>query len=178
MHLVIPTHLSLFWVVCHPNRTFPPPPKSLSGNPRIGSPLSPLPDHTLSYLWPVTHHSYIGWIHVGGAWALCMLHFRVCRKFVCCSCVYHGLEARLCVLLLILELLWRESISWSFILYGLLHLRVGPCLIMGFSLLNPLFAHSVELLAFLPYHSVIPTMVLFDPCLLGLFWAWCMLFFI
>ena len=24
MHLVIQTHLSLFWVVCHPNRTFPP----------------------------------------------------------------------------------------------------------------------------------------------------------
>ena len=24
MHLVIPAHLSLFWVVCHPSRTFPP----------------------------------------------------------------------------------------------------------------------------------------------------------
>ena len=23
MHLVIPTHLSLFWVVCHPSKTFP-----------------------------------------------------------------------------------------------------------------------------------------------------------
>ena len=24
MHLVIPTHHSLFWVICHPSRTFPP----------------------------------------------------------------------------------------------------------------------------------------------------------
>ena len=24
MHLVIPTHLSIFWVVCHPSKTFPP----------------------------------------------------------------------------------------------------------------------------------------------------------
>ena len=119
----------------------------------------------------MTHHSYIGWVHVSGAWALCMLHFRVCRKFVCCSCVYHGLEARLCVLLFILDLLWRESISWSFILYGLLYLRVGPCLIMGFSLLNPLFAHSVELLIPLCYsYNGVIWSVLAGP-LLGLMYA-------
>ena len=66
---------------------------------------------------------------------------------------------------------------WAFILWGLLHSRVGPCLIVGFSLFSPPFAPSVNLLAFLPCHSVIPAMVLFDPCLLGLFWAYCMLFF-
>ena len=48
---------------------------------------------------------------------------------------------------------------------------------MGFSLLNPLFAHSINLLAFLPCYSVISVVVLFDPCLLGLFWAYYMLFF-
>ena len=48
---------------------------------------------------------------------------------------------------------------------------------MGFSLLNPLFAPFVNLLAFLSCHSVIPAEVLFDLCLLGLFWACYMLFF-
>ena len=66
---------------------------------------------------------------------------------------------------------------WAFILYGLLPSRAKPILIMGFSLLNPLFPPSVDLLAFLPCHSVIPAVVLFDPCLLGLFWTYCMLFF-
>ena len=50
MHLVIPTHPYFFWVVCHPNRTFPQ--KSLSRNPRISFPLSPPPGHTLL---PLTH---------------------------------------------------------------------------------------------------------------------------
>ena len=59
----------------------------------------------------MAHHSYIGWVQVGGAWALCMLHFRVCPKLVYSSCVCHGLEARLCILLLILDLLWPEWVS-------------------------------------------------------------------
>ena len=45
-----------------------------------------------------------------------------------------------------------------------------------FSLFSPLFAPSVILLSFLPDHSTIPAVVLFDPCLLGLFWAYCMFF--
>ena len=106
-----------------------------------------------------------------------MFHFRVCPKLVYCLCICHGLEARLCVLLFILDLLWRELVSWSFILHSLLPLRAGPWLIMGFSLLNPLFSPSVNFLAFLPCHSVIPAVVLFDSCLLGLFWASCMFFF-
>ena len=66
---------------------------------------------------------------------------------------------------------------WAFILYGLLPSRAGPCLIMGFSLFNPLFASFVDLLAFLPCHSVIPAVVSFGSCLLGLFQACCMLSF-
>ena len=50
MHLVVPTYSYFFWVVCHPNRTFPS--KELSRNPRIGFPLSPLSEHTLL---PLTH---------------------------------------------------------------------------------------------------------------------------
>ena len=48
IHLVIPTHPTFFWVVCHPTRTSPQ--KNLSRNPRIDFPFSPPPDHTLSYL--------------------------------------------------------------------------------------------------------------------------------
>ena len=40
---------------------------------------------------------------------------------------------------------------------------------MGFFPFSPFFAPSVVLLSFLPYHSVIPAMILFNPCLLGLF---------
>ena len=39
--------------------------------------------------------SCIGWVQVGDVWALRMLHFYVCLKFACCSCVHCGLEARL-----------------------------------------------------------------------------------
>ena len=52
---------------------------------------------------------------------------------------------------------------------GLLLLRAGPYLIVGFPLFSQFFAPSITLLPFLPYHSVIPAVVLFDPCLLGLF---------
>ena len=40
---------------------------------------------------------------------------------------------------------------------------------MGFSLFNPFFAHSVDLLAFWSCHFVIPVVVLIGLCLLGLF---------
>ena len=44
---------------------------SLSKNPKIGSPFSPQPDHTVSYPWLVAFLHCIGWAHVGDAWALC-----------------------------------------------------------------------------------------------------------
>ena len=68
MHLVIPTHVYFFWMRCHSSRTFLQ--KSLSGNPKIGSPFSLPLDHTILYLWPMAHLPYIGWVQVGGAWAL------------------------------------------------------------------------------------------------------------
>ena len=66
---------------------------------------------------------------------------------------------------------------WAFVLYGLLLSWVGPCLIVGFSLFNPFIAPFIGLLALLPCHSIIPSVVLFDPCLLGFFRACCMLSF-
>ena len=50
-----------------------------------------------------------------------------------------------------------------------------PCLIVGFSFSSPFFALFEGLLALLPYHSIIPAVLLFDSCLLGFFWASCML---
>ena len=141
------------------------------------SPFSLPPDHTLSYLWPITHYSCIGWVQVGGAWTLRVLHFRVRPKLVRCSCICHGLEVHLCILPLIIDLLWGELFfDFSFFI-GLLLSRVGPCLIVGFPLFSPFFAPSIILLPFLPCHSAISAVVLFDPCLLGLFWASCMFFF-
>ena len=152
------------------------PKKNLIRNPRIGFSFSPSPDHTLPYLWPMTHHSCIGWVQVGSAGALFVLHFRVCQKLVRCSCVRYGLEVHLCIFPLILDLLWHELFSDFLFFIGLPLSRVGPCLIVGFSLFSPLFAPSVILLPFLPCHSTIHAVVLFDPFFLGLFWA-CYMFF-
>ena len=106
---------------------------------------------------------------------MCVLHLCVHPKLVRCSCVCHGLEVHLCILPLIVDLLWRELFFGFPFFIGLLLSRARPCLIVGFSLFSPLFAHSIILQPFLPCHSVIPAVV-FDPCLLGLFWAYCMLF--
>ena len=125
----------------------------------------------------MAHHSCIGWVQVGNAWAFHMFHFHVRPKLIRYSCVCHGLEVHLCILLLILDLLWHELFSDFSFFIGLLLSRAGPCLIMGFPLFSPLFTPSVILLPFLPCHPTISAVVLFDPCLLGLFWACCMSFF-
>ena len=105
---------SLFWVVCHPTGHFPQ--KSLSRNPKIDFPTAkPYP---FSYLWPMARHTCIGWVQVGGAWALCMLHSHMSPWLVCCSYVCHCLRVclvLLCVLLLIFNLLWCGWV-WVFIL--------------------------------------------------------------
>ena len=152
MHLVVLTHPSLFWVVCRPEEHFPQ--KSLSENPRIGSPFLP---STRPYL---------------------LLPLGLVRAPL--SCV-----SKACLLLMHLPWLGGSFVRsaahywllmawtgfWSFILYGLLPSWASPCLIVGFSLLNPLFAPSVGLLVFLPCHPIIPVVVLFDLCLLGLLYA-------
>ena len=90
----------------------------------------------------MTHHSCIGWVQVGSAWALRVLHFRVCPKLVCYSCVCHGLEAHLCILLLILNLFWRELFSdlpffMACFLQGLGLARLWAFLSLAHSLLLP-----------------------------------------
>ena len=117
----------------------------------------------------MAHHSCIGWVQVSGAQLPC----------VSMAC------------LLLMRLPWPEGLSvhsaarpwllvawmglWPFIFYVLLPSWAGPYLIVGFSFSNPFFAPFAGLLALLSCYSVIPVVLLFDPCLLNLFWACCML---
>ena len=75
MHLVIPTHVYFFWMRCHSSRTFLL--KELEWDPKIGCPFSLPLDHTILYLWPMAHLPCIGWVQIGGDWALC-----ACSTFV------------------------------------------------------------------------------------------------
>ena len=126
----------------------------------------------------MTHHSYIGWVQVGGAWALYVLHFHVYPWLVCCSCVCHDMRACLHVLLLVLDLLWcgwvsklsffisyffpRLGLTWSWAFPSSIHSL--PYLWVGWH-----SCHAISL--FLPCHPIVPAMLLFGLCLLGLFWA-------
>ena len=140
----------------------------MSGNPRIGFPFSP--HQTISFLtsgpWP-TILVLAGYRLVVPRPCAYFTSF-VCWKLVYCSCVCHGLKAHLCILPLILDLLWRELFFDLSFFIGLLLSRAEPCLIVGFSPFSPFFALSIVLFSFLPYHSIIPVIVLFDSCLLGL----------
>ena len=66
---------------------------------------------------------------------------------------------------------------WTFILYFLLLSWVGPCLAMGFSFSKPFLTLFASPLILLPCHLIIPAMLLLNLCLLGLFWAYCILSF-
>ena len=118
----------------------------------------------------------LAWLWIWMCSYTCSLHFSFMQPFVHCSCICHGLKAHLCILSLIFDLLWRKLFFWFPFFIGLLLSRVVPCLIVGFLIFNPFFAHSIILLPFLPYHSAVLAMVSFGPCLLGLFWAYYLFF--
>ena len=146
------------------------PQKSLSRNLRISFPLSPLPDHALLPLTYDFIKSCIGWVQAGDVWALRVLYFYVCPKSACCSCVCHGLEARLHSLSSILDFLWRELFSNFPFFYGLLPLRAGLYLIVGFSFFNPLFCSFLQsYYHFLLHYFAISAVMPFNPSLLGSF---------
>jgi len=60
---------------------------------------------------------------------------------------------------------------WIFILYIFLPPWAGSCLGMSLSFFNPILTLFVGRLTPLPCHFVVSTMLSFDLCLLGLFWA-------
>ena len=93
----------------------------------------------------------------------------VCQKLIHCSCACRGLEIHLCILPLIFNLVWHELFSDFPFFISLFLSSAGPYLIVGFPHFNPFFAPSAILLSFLSYHSIIPVVMSFNPCLLGLF---------
>ena len=100
----------------------------------------------------------------------------VSQKLVRCSCVAMVWRLIYAFYRLSLTSYGMNCFSDFPFFIGLLLSRAGPCLIVGFPFFSSFFSPSVILLPLLPYYSTIPAMVLFDPCLLGLFWA-CYLFF-
>ena len=167
MHLVILTHLSLFWVVCPPSRTYPPKEFEQESQNRLS--LSPHRQTILSlasYPWPT--------ILVLAWYKLLVPEPCACSTFMCVqslSTTHAFAKAWRPICAFYYSFLTSCGVSGfrAFILYDLLSSWVGPCLIVGFSLFNPFFAPSVDLLAFLPCHSIIPAMVLLGLCLLDLF---------
>ena len=124
----------------------------------------------------MSHHFCIGWVHVGGAWALCMLHLHVCPKLICCSCVCHGLEVHLRILPFILYLLWHELFSDPPFFMVCLPQGLSLSWLWAFLPFSTLFAPSFGLPVFLSCNSVVPATALFDPYSLCHFRAYCILF--
>ena len=167
MHLVIPTHLSLFWMVCHPSRIFLP--KNFEWEPQnrlSHSPHRQTKPSLTSNPWP----PLLYWL--GTSWW--------CLSLVCAPLPRVSITC-----LLLMRFSWPKVSSvhsvthswpfmawmslWAFVLYVSLPSWAGPYLIVGFSFSNPFFTPFTGLLALLPYHFVILVVILSDPCLLGLF---------
>ena len=165
MHLVVLTQLYFFWAVCHPNRTFPPKEPEQEPQNRFSSLLTSRPFPLTSDPWPTT--SYIGWVHVGGAWALRVLDFCLCPKPTCCSCIRRGGLSAHPANHPWLLIAW--VVYWSFILLWLAALWGWAFFYYGLFLIQPILLFFSIVLHFLPYHSATLVVMLFDPSLLGLF---------
>ena len=174
MHLVISTHFSFFWLVCHPSRTFPQ--KSLNGNP--GFPFLPI---TRPYLiLPLTHGSPpLYWLGVSG-W---------CLSLVLALLPYESMACLVFMRLPLLAGLFGPTVHsaarfnsfvawmshWVFILCISFLLWAGYCLGMGLLFFNlalvSFYFLFVGHLVFLPRHYIASAMILFNLCLMGLIWA-------
>ena len=75
--------------------------------------------------------SCIGWVQAVEVWAIRVPLIHVCPKSAYCSCVCHSWPAQSAIHFLLF--------SSSPFLYGLPHLRAGPCLTVGFAFLQPTF---------------------------------------
>ena len=162
-------------MVCHPSRTFPPWEPEQEPQNRLSLLLTAKPYHFL----PLNHDPLLLYWLGRGWWCLGFMHVLL----LCMS--------KVCLLLMLLPWfgglyvcpvahpwpLMVQTVFWFLTPYGLLLSKVGSWLIVGFSFLNLFFVPFVVLLPFLPHYSTILVVVLFDPCLLGLFWASCMFFF-
>ena len=110
--------------------------------------------------WP----TIISWVQAGGVWALHVFHL-----FACCSCICCGLEALSARSAVYFWLLIVWVIFWFTFPRGLLPLRLSSARLWAFLPSAYFFIPSVACYHFLSYHSAIPTAMLFDTILLGLF---------
>ena len=143
-----PAQLCPFGWCVIPARHFPQ--KSPGKNLKIGFPFSPPPNHALL---PLTYNlivSCIGWVQASEIWALHVPSFYICPKSACCSRVHHGLEACPHNLLFVL---W--PFTWATFWF--------PTPLNGWYLfvteLYTSFNLFVDYPHFLPYHSIIPTVM-------------------
>ena len=144
------------------------PQKSLSRNPRIGFPLSPSSDYALL---PLTHDPPLP--------VLARYRLVVSRPYACSTSVYvqnllavHAfavvrmLVCTFCLPSLTSYVLSCFIISHPFMACSLWGWALFDC---GLFFIQPVLLLFFAVLHFLPYHSTIPTVMLFDPSLLGLF---------
>ena len=132
VHPMVPPQICLFWVVCHPSRTYLP--KGLWAEATNRPfPLSPPPNHSpfTSYLWPMAppYPILAGYRLVVLGPCACF-PFRFIQESVCCSCVCRDLET---LRLRFPSLSCELSFGFS------LHLGVGPRMIKGFTFPWPTF---------------------------------------
>ena len=143
-----PAQLCLFgWCVISA-RHFPQ--KSPSKSLKIGLPLSPPPNYALL---PLTHDltmSCIGWVQAGKVWVLRVPSFHICPKSACCSLVRCGLEA--CLHSLPFDL-W--PFMWAAFWFPA-PLKGWYLFVTGLYTSFDPFLHCPH---FLPYYSVIPTIM-------------------
>ena len=158
MHLVIPTRPSLFWLVCHPNRTFPPKEFEWESQNR----LSPSPHRqTISFLtsnpWPTTlvlaGYKLVVLEPCACSTSMCVhglstVHafattWRLVCTFYCSFLTFYGVNESLSL---------RSLCLTSFLGWALLN--------CGLFLFNSFFTLFTSLLAFLPCHSVIPAILI------------------
>ena len=171
MHLVIPTHPSLFWVICHPSRTFLL--KELEQEPQNRLPRSPC-RQTIPFLtsnpWPtapvLARYKWVVPKPCACSTSMCVHGLSVVHAFAMAwgACLVFAAHSTTHSWPLVA---WMSH--WVFILCILLPPWVGFCLGMGLSFFNPTLAVFVGRLTPQPFRLIASAMLSFYLCLLGLF---------
>ena len=157
MHQVVPTHTYLFWVRCHPNRTFFP--KKLNWEPQNRPFFLPT---TKSYPLKALTHAHlpcIGWVQVGGAMVLCASFTPF--EFVSFWPSHHFCCFNVCLILLYMlvdvYLLWHEGCVefWAYIF----------CLLPFFGLVITWAKAFISLLSLCFSFSMTMSLLAIDPAM-------------
>jgi len=143
MHLVIPTHISSFWVVCHPNKTFPP--KKLEQESQNRLPISShrqtIPSLTFDpwptmpilagYKWVVVEPCACStpmWVHGLSATHAFAMPIGLSSLPACSTAYFLLFMAWMCLGLHSLHLV--SSPSWVLLRYGPFLHQFSPCFLL------------------------------------------------